>query len=101
MCDYSSCIPIRLCLLVLLNELPLHDLQATHFLLHIFQLIVQHKALLVQILQSCLPALVVDLLAVILAAAQDRCACLYWRNSYSYFRSKPLRFASGSFSHVR
>lgn len=57
MCDYLSCIPIRLCPLVLLNELPLHDLEPTHFLLYIFHLIIQHKALLVQILQSCLPAL--------------------------------------------
>lgn len=75
MCDYLSCIPIRLCPLVLLNELPLHDLEPTHFLLYIFHLIIQHKALLVQILQSCLPALVVDLLTVILAAEQDKC-CL-------------------------
>ena len=68
-----SCTPIRLCFLILLDKLPLHDLQPTHFLLHIFQLIIQHKLLLFQILQSFLPALVVDLLPVILAATQDRC----------------------------
>ena len=73
MCDCSLCIPTRPCPLILLNELPLHNLQPTHFLLHIFQLIIQHKLLLFQILQSCLPSFVVDLLAVTLAAAQDRC----------------------------
>ena len=66
-------LPLRFRFLIFLDKLPLHDLQPTHFLLHIFQLIIQHEAFLVQIGLCRLPALVVDLLTVILAATQDRC----------------------------
>ena len=69
----STSIPFSSCPFAILDKLPLHNLQPAHFLLQIFQLVIQHELLLVQILQSCLPALAVDLLAVILAAAQERC----------------------------
>ena len=63
-------IPLRSPLLVLLNKLPLHDLHPTHLFLYLLQLVIQHELLLVQIIQRCLPALVVDLLPISLPAVQ-------------------------------
>ena len=68
-------IPFRFLLLILFDELSLHNLHPAYFLLDLTQFIVLHKALLIQILQCFLPALVVDTLAAILPSFQGG-ACL-------------------------
>ena len=66
----STRISNRSLLLILPDQIPLDYLQSAHLLLLFLQLVVQHKAFLVQVLQCFLPCFTVKLFAIVLPAAQ-------------------------------
>ncbi len=93
-----SFMPFRSHSLVLLDELPLHNLQSANLLLLLAQLIVQQKPFLIQVLQRFTPSFVVDPLTS--QRFKIFPASRYLRNSNSYRSSKALRLVPVSFDHA-